>query len=297
MANLPHMRRRSLDRTQRATWSRRLAPAAVVLGLAAVLSGCNLSGMTPTFGATPGVTSQAHDTYKLWYGMAIAGVAVAVFVWLLIGWSVVRYRRRRGDETIPKQFQAHIPLEVTYTVIPIIMVLVIFGFTVVTENAVDANPSRPAAVVDVTAYQWGWIFQYAHTGGVTIQTAEHAAPSLLPKDYFNPIYPTLTLPVGETTRIYLRSDDVVHGFYVHDFNFSRFAQPGVTNTISFTPTKTGWFTAQCTEYCGLYHSEMLFNVHIVSVSYYKAWITAEERNVKRNGLPGLRTQPTKATPQ
>jgi cytochrome c oxidase subunit 2 len=258
--------------------------------MVAVLSGCNV-----TFGATKGVTTQAHEEFRLWYGMAIAGIAVAVFVWALIGWSVVRYRRR--DDHIPRQTQEHIPLEITYTVIPIIMVIIIFVFTVIVENYVDNEPPHPAAIVNVTAYQWGWIFEYSNTGGVTIQTAAKAGPELLPKSYFAKVYPTLTLPVNETTRIFLRSNDVVHGFYVHEFNFSRYAQPGVTNMFSFTPTTTGWFPGQCTQYCGLYHSEMLFNVHVVSDSAYRTWLTTEERNVKNERLPGIHTQPEKVRPQ
>lgn len=254
--------------------------------MVAALSGCNV-----TFGATKGVTNQSHEEFRLWFGMAIAGIAVAVFVWGLIAWAVVRYRRR--DDSIPKQTHEHIPLEITYTVIPIIMVIIIFVFTVFVENYVDNNPSRPSATVNITAYQWGWIFEYANTGGVTVQTAAKAGPELLPRSYFAKVYPTLTLPVNETTRIFLRSHDVVHGFYVHEFNFSRYAQPGVTNEFSFTPTTTGWFPGQCTQYCGLYHSEMLFNVHVVSDSTFRTWLATEERNVKSATLSAY-SHPTKA---
>jgi len=271
-------------------WAR-LLPAALLVTLIAALSGCNV-----TFGATKGVTQQSHEEFRLWYGMGIAGIVVAVFVWGLIAWAVVRYRRRDPNH-IPKQVQEHIPLEITYTIVPIIMVVVIFVFTVLVENYVDNNPARPAATVDVTAYQWGWIFQYANTGGVTVQTAAKAGPELLPRSYFDKVYPTLTLPVNETTRIFLRSNDVVHGFYVHEFNFSRYAQPGVTNEFSFTPTKTGWFPAQCTQYCGLYHSEMLFNVHIVSDSAFHTWLSDEERSVSRQRLAGLDAPALKVSSQ
>ena len=63
-------------------------------------------------------------------------------------------------EEIPRQFQYHGPVEVLYTIIPIVIVLVIFGFTVVTENNIDALASSPAAQVKITAFQWGWEFQY-----------------------------------------------------------------------------------------------------------------------------------------
>ncbi len=276
------------DRVAPAVTRRRLLAGVGALALAGVLSGCNV-----TFGATKGVTTQAHEEFRLWYGMAIAGIAVAVFVWLLIFWSIFRYRRR--DDHIPKQTQEHVPLEITYTVIPILMVIVIFVFTVIVENFVDSNPTPSGAVVNVTAYQWGWIFQYAHANGVTVRTAEKAGPTLLPRSYFAKRYPTLTLPVGETSRIYLRSADVVHGFYVHSFNFDRYAQPGVTNVFSFTPTTTGWFPAQCTQYCGLYHSEMLFNVHIVTDAQYTTWLKNAELHPQ--SLTGATSQPTRPGPQ
>jgi cytochrome c oxidase subunit 2 len=279
---------RLTKRIAAATSRRRLLAATTALVAAAVLSGCNV-----TFGATKGITTQAHEEFRLWYGMAIAGILVALIVWGLIFWAIFRYRRK--DERIPKQTQEHVPLEITYTIIPIIMVIIIFAFTVITENFVDANPAPTGAVVNITAYQWGWAFQYAHTDGVTVSTAERAGPTLLPKSYFASIYPTLTLPVDETTRIFLRSQDVVHGFYVHSFNFSRYAQPGVTNEFSFTPTQTGWFPGQCTQYCGLYHSEMLFNVHVVTDSQYKTWLANAEKNP--HALTGASSQPTRPGPQ
>lgn len=252
---------------------RRFPVVLAVLALAVVaLGGCNLN---PAFGAPRGITTQAHEVFKLWWGMVVAGLAVAALVWGLIFWSVVRYRRKKGDNTLPRQFQEHIPLELVYTIVPIIMVGVIFGFTFVVENNVDSVAAKPAVVVNVTAYQWGWIFQYAHTG-VTVKTAANAAPSSLPKDYFSPLYPQLVLPEGETTRIFLRSNDVIHGFYVNALNFSRYAQPGVVNEFQFTPTTTGRYTGQCTQYCGLYHSEMLFSVRIVTPAQYHTWLSSQQ---------------------
>ncbi len=234
-----------------------------------VLSGCN-----GDFFATPGVTKQSHEEFRLWHGMMVTGFIVAIFVWLLIFWSIIRYRKKRGDETMPKQTHEHIGLEVTYTVIPLLMVLVIFYFTVVVENQVDNTLAPPAVIVNVTGYQWGWRFEYSKPdGGVVVQTAPNAAPSALAQNYFDTkLYPQLVLPEGETVRFFLRSNDVIHGFYVHDFNFSRYVQPGVVNQFEIEPTTLGYFKGQCTQYCGLYHSEMLFSVHVVSATQFTQWI-------------------------
>jgi cytochrome c oxidase subunit II len=265
---------------------RRLFVGAGLGALALLLTGCN-----EAFGQTKGVTEQSHLEFRLWYGMMLAGIIVAVFVWALIFWSVFRYRKK--DDRIPKQFREHIPLELTYTIIPLILVLIIFGFTVVVENNIDNVLKPPQVIVDVTAYQWGWVFQYSMPGPdpkincpdhpgqcVTVQTAPGAAPSALPRSYTSPLYPQLVLPIHANVRIFLRSHDVIHGFYVRALNFSRYAQPPITNEFEFQPTVIGVFPGQCTQYCGLYHSEMLFSVRIVTPLQFQTWFAQQEQKLK-----------------
>jgi cytochrome c oxidase subunit 2 len=254
-------------------WLRRASvPVALLLG-SFVLSGCN--GVT--FGAFRGVTVQAKDEFKLWQGMLIAGFIVAGIVYVLIIWSAVVYRRRHPDY-IPRQFHNNLPIEVVYTTLPILIVAGIFYFTVLTENNVDAVSNTPSEIVHVTAYRWGWQFSYNagnnHSQGVLIKTA--AEPKLLAQPATSSEYPRLMLPEGETIRIVLTSADTIHGFYIPEFNFSRYAQPGVTNTFDFTPTTDGVFTGQCSQYCGLYHSEMLFSVQVVSSSSFQQWLTTTQ---------------------
>ena len=240
---------------------------------ALVLGGCRV----PTFGAFRGATAQGHDEFKLWFGMMVAGLVVAIIVWVLIFWSIAVYRRKKGDTSIPRQFHTNLPIEIIYTVIPLAIVFVIFGFTVVTENSIDATPT-PAEQVDVNAFRWGWEFSYASsTGkpqGVVIQSA--AEPVALAQPPASSQYPQLVLPLGERTEIVLTSSDVAHSFYVPAFNFSRMALPGVTNRFEFTPTTTGVFDGQCNQFCGLYHSEMLFSVRVVSQAKFSHWLTSQQ---------------------
>jgi cytochrome c oxidase subunit 2 len=257
----------------------RIAPLAIVAVLAVALGGCNFAW--PTFGLDHGYDVQGQETAKLWSGMFMTGLFVAAIVWGLIFWCVLRYRRRKGDDSIPRQFQEHYALEITYTIIPLVIVIIIFVFTVLTENEVD-SVSHPAEVtVNVTGYQWGWIFQYENAGGVTVQTAAGGAPHGLPSSYDAGVYPQLVMPEGATTKIILKSDDVIHDFYVHAFNFDRFALPGVTNVFEFTPNETGVYPAQCSEYCGLYHSEMLFSVAVVTQTQYHQWLTYQEHHLNQ----------------
>lgn len=235
-----------------------------------LLGGCSFY---PTYGANKGATTQGQDTFKLYSGMMTTGIIVGGAVLLLILWTVFRYRKR-SDE-MPRQFHEHIPLEIAYTVVPILIVAVLFAFTVITENKVDATQpvnarvtSSGKAVVDitVTAFQWGWRFDYPNLDvGVAGETTNGP----------NNHGPQMVVPVGQTVQITLVSNDVIHGFYVHDFNFSRYAQPGVVNTFDLDVVRAGTYDGQCTQICGLYHSEMLFSVKAVSPSTFTQWASTQ----------------------
>ncbi|MGH9028199.1 MAG: cytochrome c oxidase subunit II, partial [Acidimicrobiales bacterium] len=253
----------------------------VALLLPLLLGGCDL----PNFLGFHGSDSQGHVEHLLWAGTFIAALVVGGIVTVLILWSVVRYRAR-SDE-IPRQFQNQVGLEVVYTIIPVVIVLVLFGFTVVAENKVDATDPPAYQTVDVYAFQWGWEFQYANKG-VTVEgeTVEDPDPVGLDGARCAPsadcLGPGLVLPVGKNVLIQLRSKDTIHGFYVPEFNFSRYAQPGILNRFEFTATHQGIFRAQCTQFCGLYHSEMFFHVVALPPAQFKAWLSHERSQGSSN---------------
>ena len=236
---------------------RRSARRALLLALAApvLLTGCQL----PSFGAYQGVSKAGNDTFKLWQGFSIAAVVIGGGTFLLILWAAMRYRAK-GDK-IPKQTQYNIPLEIVYTILPILVVIGLFAATVVVENEVVANPT-PQATINVSAFQWGWKFTYPHHKAVIVgQTTQS---------------PVMVMPADEDVRINLRSLDVLHGFYVPKFNFSRYAQPGLLNTFTFKVTKTGLYDAQCSQLCGLYHSLMYFKVRVLPRDEFNAWLARED---------------------
>jgi cytochrome c oxidase subunit II len=175
----------------------------------------------------------------------------------LIVWAVVFYRRK-GDN-IPKQSQYNLPLEWTYTIIPILVVLGLFVATMVVENKEVALP-KTNVTIEVNAFQWGWKFIYPGKDVVvTGQTTQD---------------PTMIMPVNENVHIDLTSTDVIHGFYVRSFNFSRYALPGVLNQFTLRAVDLGTYHGQCTQLCGLYHSLMVFRVKVVSKSQYASWLSA-----------------------
>ena len=253
---------------------RRLALIGAV-ALPFILGGCQL----PTFWGYRGSTTQAHDEFRLYAGTFIAAIVVGAITATLIIWSIIRYRRRSDD--IPRQFQEHIGLELAYTIIPVVIVLVLFGFTVFTENQIDALAPHPAVTVDVNAFQWGWQFTYqGQNVSVEGETLNDPDPVGLnggpcaPADHC--LGPGLIVPAGKTVHIDLRSKDTIHGFYVPQFNFSRYAQPGHLNQFDLTVNKPGIYRAQCTQFCGLYHSVMFFHVVSLPEAQFQAWLSSEQ---------------------
>ena len=123
--------------------------------------------------------------------------------------------------------------------------------------------------MNVTAFQWGWTFQYP-SYDVKVLGVETDDPAMV-------------IPAGETVHIFLRSADVIHGFYVPQFNFSRYAQPGVTNQFDLNVLHTGTYRGQCTQFCGLYHSLMLFQVKAVTPAQFKAWVSQEQASTTSPG--------------
>ncbi len=274
---------------------RRLATG-LAIGAPLVLGGCNFY---PSYGASRGATTQGQDTFKLYSGMMTTGIIIGGFVSILILFTVVRYRR--NSDAMPKQFHENIPMEIIYTGIPVLVVAFLFLFTVLTENNVDATVANNARItttgtpvlqVKVTAFQWGWRFDYPNnnvsvSGDVTNGPGGHG--------------PQIVLPVGETVQILLVSNDVIHGFYVRDFNFSRYALPGIENRFDLNILNTGLYPGQCTQICGLYHSEMLFTVKGVTPSEFRTWTTgqiADGHTLGRNPLPSTEIPPpyTHVTP-
>jgi len=206
----------------------------------------------PNFGASPGVTTTSKQAFHLYQGFMVVGLIVGGFTFLLIVFAAIAFRRR--SDAIPRQTQYNTIIEIVYTTIPALIVAGLFYFTVIVENPATAIAANPGAKVEVVAFQWGWKFNYpGHPVSIIGQTTQN---------------PTMVVPEGETTEVKLVSIDVVHGFYVHQLNFSRYAQPGVTNLFDLHPNQVGQWQGQCTQLCGLYHSLMFFKFKVVPAAIY-----------------------------
>jgi len=232
-----------------------LAVTAIVL----VAAGC----------APDSVTEQGEAVHNLYLLFLYIAAVVYVVVAALVIWSVVRYRRR--DDELPTQTHGNNRLELTWTLIPTVIVLVLFAFTLRAQDKVLDQSGQADVNVTVTAFQWSWRFTYEGTGAEVLGTPEHI--------------PEMVLPVGQRVRVKLVSADVVHSFYVPQSLFKRQAIPGVANEFDLTFDKTGLFHGQCTQFCGLQHTDMVFRVRVVSQNQYQSWLAAAARRGSA-GQPG-----------
>jgi cytochrome c oxidase subunit 2 len=230
-----------------------------VAALLATAAGCEL----PRFGAPDPKSEQGDSILQLWQGFFLVAIAVALLVWGLLVYVLIRYRRRSADgDGLPTQRHYNGPLEIGYTVAPILVVAVLFGFSVATEDNVNRLDPEPAAVVEVLGFQWSWQFHYPEEG-VTV-TGEPGEP------------PELVLPLGRPAQLDLVAADVAHSFWVPDFLSKRDLIPGVHNEIDVTPTELGSYVGRCAEFCGLDHWLMSYTVRVVPEDEYEEWLAEQQ---------------------
>jgi cytochrome c oxidase subunit 2 len=251
----------------------RAVKTAGLLGLVAVTaSGCSKEQVLG-FGWPHAVTTQGAEMRSLWTWSVIAALAVGVITWAAMFWTII-FDRKKGND-LPKQFQYNDKLEIGLTIVPLIVVCVLFYFTAKVEGDVDRHTAAADVTVDVTAFQWNWDFSYP-----TTKTA--VAKNSTPDGTVHTIgtsseIPILVLPVGKVIEYKLRSTDVIHSFYVPQFHFKRdvFPDPEKNNqddTFQNTIDETGSFVGRCAELCGTYHSMMNFEVRAVTPAMFDQYV-------------------------
>ncbi len=263
---------------------RHLRWAAIPVGIAAVVA---LAGCTPTelHGYLPGfvedgtpATDRTEMVAGLWTTSWIVLLAVGVITWGLMGWAAIAYRRRRGQTGLPVQLRYNMPIEIFFTVVPLILVVGFFAFTARDQNVLETQYEDPDVSIVAIGKQWAWDFQYngdQEDGSDAVWTmGVQADPEWETGDVDQSALPTLYLPVDKTVRIDLQSRDVIHSFWIIDFLYKKDMYLGHDNSWSFTPTREGTYAGKCAELCGEYHSAMLFNVEVVSEAEYEQYLAS-----------------------
>lgn len=243
-----------------------------VLGLAVLLAGSllasNLCWGAPVDTSIPNtfqpVSTPAEAIHRLsLFVLAITGLIFASVFWLL-AYSITRFRRRSDDDgSEPPQVYGSNPLELAWTVIPVLIVLVLFLATARVIHAIQDAPKPPSAVeVTVIGHQYWWEYRYPALGVVTANEL-HVPVS-------DPAHPTPTF-------LTLLSADTDHSFWVPQLNGKTDLIPNRVNHMWIDPHQTGMFLGQCAQYCGVQHAKMLLRVYVDSREQFDRWVEQQKK--------------------
>jgi cytochrome c oxidase subunit 2 len=202
------------------------------------------------------VRDEFQDLFAVYAPIAAAVFAAVLLAYLTI---VVRFRRRgSGEGTTPPQPSDRWRWEVAYAVVLACIAAVLVTFTLRAADRVDELSADPGLTVDVTAFKWQWAFSYRDEG-VEIVGDEGETP-------------TLAVPTDTTVRFTLRSNDVIHAFWVPYARFKRDAFPDRTTAFDLRFDEPGRHEGTCAEFCGLDHTIMRFEVEALAPDEFRRWL-------------------------
>jgi cytochrome c oxidase subunit 2 len=204
-------------------------------------------------------------------GSAFFFIASISFVLLLmiIGAMVfflIRYRRSKHPE--PEEVMESLALEIGWTAVPVLLVVLMFYFGWIDFEYIR-NPPKDAMIVDVVGRQWSWLFKYANGKQEDV----------------------LRVPLGKPVNLIMTSQDVIHSFFVPAFRIKEDCVPGMKTHLWFQATETGSYEVFCTEYCGQGHSHMRSRIIVLPQADFDKWYQAqEETGAAAEGLRLLKSK-------
>ncbi|MEM8656373.1 MAG: cytochrome c oxidase subunit II [Pseudomonadota bacterium] len=214
---------------------------------------------------------------------------ITLFVVGLLAWVIVRYNRKRNPE--PASFTHHTPVEIAWTIIPIVILVFIGAFSLPTLFHQQEIPEGDVTI-KVTGYQWFWGYEYVDedisfdsymigapsTGGDNSLTPETEAQLVEAgysrEDFLLATDTAVVVPVGKTIVMQVTGADVIHAWTIPAFGVKQDAVPGRLAELWFEAEKEGIYFGQCSELCGIAHAYMPITVKVVSEAAYEAWLDA-----------------------
>jgi cytochrome c oxidase subunit 2 len=247
----------SSDRVR--AWSRRPETRHVVLLWIALTVALIFFAFVPAriMGPPASPTKRAvEDTMTVF---SLAAAPVAALVWAVAIYSLIKWRRKGAtgpsDEDGPPMRGSRSPATVVWLIVSSLLCVFMLIWGLAEIQKVNASASSPDPfVVDVTGQQWVWTFRYPQDGNIESDQ--------------------LYLPVNRSVEFYVRSEDVIHSFWVVQLGIKIDANPGVTTKTSVFPDRIGTYDVRCAELCGLLHADMETSAHVVSASDLDHWVTA-----------------------
>lgn len=197
--------------------------------------------------------------------VAGSGVVLLTAVTIVMVAFLFKYNKKRNPQ--PTEIKENLPLEIVWTVIPTILVLVMFYFGWVDFEYI-LNPPKDAMNIDVISRQWSWTFGYANGKQSDV----------------------LRVPLGKPVNLILSSEDVIHCLFIPAYRIKEDCVPGLKTHMWFSANSTGTFDIFCTEYCGLEHSHMLSKLIVMPASDFQAWYQGKEAVKKNKGLELLQSK-------
>lgn len=247
----------------------RLAPLLLLFGLSALIfSGCEAFSSPQNTFAPEGTVAEDQKFYFLlvmWPALVI-GVGVMLAIPLL----AFRFRRKKGDPGLPKQIHGNTALELTWTIIPAIMMAAVAVPTVAGIQHLAERPGDDAFRIHVTGVQWAWQFEYPDL--------KDAEGQPLP-----PVFGELHIPVGRKVDVTIDSNDVNHSFWLPKLAGKTDAIQNHTNHMWLEANTPGVYQGQCAEFCGLDHQAMRFTATALDPAEFEAWL--DEQGVTESRTP------------
>jgi cytochrome c oxidase subunit 2 len=237
---------------------RRTAAQMAVVGVVASVLGVVAGLLIHWF--PPAASTQADRIDTLWDVLIVASVPVFVLVTVVVGFSILNFRMRPGEEALDgPPIHGSTRLEVVWTAVPAILIVALVTYAYIVLRDIEKAPAlangQRERVVNVYGEQFAWTFKY-NEGGKTFSSAQ------------------LYLPANESVKFDVRSKDVIHDFWVPDFRMKIDAVPGIVTSYRVTPKASaiGAHQIVCAELCGLGHAFMRQTAHVMSKADFTAWV-------------------------
>ena len=249
----------------------------------------------PTPGGTgfqPGVTELARDIHALDTFLIVIMAAIVLFVTALLVWAVVRHNRKANPE--PANFTHNTKIEITWTVVPLLILVVIGAFSLPVLFKQQTIPEADV-VIKTTGYQWYWGYEYPEHGisyeSFMLQENELAEYGYSQDEFRLATDTAMVVPTGQTIVVQVTAADVIHSWTVPAFGVKQDGVPGRLAELWFEidPGQEGVYFGQCSELCGVSHAFMPITVFAVTPEEYEAWLNGEAQEFASSGMraPGF----------